>query len=275
MKLFNKVAIIGMGLIGGSLALAIKKKGLAREIVGVSRHKKSWLLAKRKGAIDKGSQELFTIRGADLVVLATPVNVILKLAPRVRQFVDRDSIVTDVGSTKEEIVKNLEEIFPNFVGSHPLAGSEKRSIQNAQADLFKNSLVLLTPTKKTNRKAFKTINLLWRSVGARTEILSPQIHDKILGFVSHLAHIAAFSLIGVIPKKYLKFASTGLKDTTRIAASDSELWAEIFLSNRANILRAIESLQGNIGRIKLAIKNRDKKKLSLILKEARAKREIF
>ncbi len=275
MCLFNKVAIVGTGLIGGSIALALKKKRLANEVIGVSRHKKSLLLAKRKGAIDKGSQTLGIIRDVDLLILATPVNRIINLAPRISGIVGKDCIVTDVGSTKEEVVFRLEKLFANYVGSHPLAGSEKRGIINAHPDLFRNSLCILTPTRDTNNKALDKVNLLWNRIGAKTVLLSPQAHDKILSFVSHLPHIVAFSLIGIMPRQYLKFASTGLKDTTRIAASEAELWTDIILSNRKNIIKTVELLQVNMSRVKSAIRKKDRKLLGLIIKKAKAKREIL
>lgn len=275
MRLFNRVAIIGTGLIGGSIALAIKKNRLANEVIGVSRHKKSLLLAKRKGAIDRGSLSLGIIRDADLLILATPVNTIINLAPKISDIVGKDSIVTDVGSTKEEIVLRLEKIFPNYVGSHPLAGSEKRGIINAHPDLFKDSLCILTPTVNTNNRVLNKLKLLWNRIGARTVLFSPPLHDKVLSFVSHLPHIVAFSLIGIIPRQYLKFASTGLKDTTRIAASEAELWADILLSNRKNIVKTIELLEINMARIKSAIQKKNRKGLSLIIKKAKVKREIL
>lgn len=273
MKLFNKVAIVGTGLIGGSLALAIKKKQLANEVIGVSRHKRSLLFAKKKLAIDRGSQELGIIRDADLIILATPVNTIIDLAPRISKIIGKDCTVIDVGSTKEQIVLSLEKIFPNFVGVHPLAGSEKRGIKNAHPGIFRNSLCILTPTGKTNNKALSKIKRLWRSVGSRIVLLSPSVHDKILSFVSHLPHIVAFSLISVMPLKFLKFASTGLKDTTRIASSDNELWADIFLSNKKEAIKAIEIFEKNLSRIKSAIAKNERDKLSLILKEAKKKRD--
>ena len=275
MKPFKKAAIIGTGLIGGSLALAIKKRRLAKEVVGVSRHARNIALAKRRGVIDKGSVSLEVIRDADLVIFAAPVDVIKKLAPKAAKFLNKNCIVTDVGSTKQEIVSCLEKIFPLFVGSHPLAGSEKRSVANAQMDLFRNSLCILTPTRKTNRKALRALNIFWKKVGANTEFLSPDAHDTVLGFVSHLPHIAAFSLIEAVPKNYLRFAASGLKDTTRIAASDSELWAQIFLSNRRNLSAAIAILEKNITKIKKALRRNNIKQLSRILKEAKAKREIL
>jgi prephenate dehydrogenase len=273
MKLFNKVAIVGVGLIGGSIALALRKQGLCARVVGVSRHKKSLLLAKKMHAINKGSQELNIIKGADLVILATPVKKIISLAPLISNIIKKDCLVTDVGSTKEEITKSLTKIFPYYVGSHPLAGSEKRGIINAHPDIFKGSLCILTPTKNTSRMALNKLKLFWNKLGARAVLLSPATHDKILSFVSHLPHIVAFSLIGIVPKEFFRFASSGLKDTTRIAASDRELWTDIFLSNRKNTVEAIELFKRHLSRIKSAIKKGDKKILSKILKEAKNKRD--
>ena len=275
MRLFNKVAIIGTGLIGGSMALAIKKKCLAHQIIGVSRHKNTLIWGKKSRVIDKGSQDLSIIQDADLVVLATPVNTILKLAGIILKFIRKDSIVTDVGSTKKEIVSKLSKIFPNYVGSHPLAGSEKRGLVNASTDIFKNSLCILTPAKNTNPKALKRIKDLWNRLGARVIFLSPDTHDRILSFVSHLPHVIAFSLIDIVPDKYLKFGATGLKDTTRIALSDSRLWVDILLSNRENMLKAIEDFEHNLSRIKSAINKREERTLIKILKRAKGKREIL
>lgn len=271
--MFKKIAIIGTGLIGGSLALAIKKKKIACEIVGVSRHKKSISLAKKIGAIDRGSQDLGIIKNSDLVILATPVNTILNLAPRISGIIDKRCIVTDVGSTKRDIVAKLERIFPNFVGSHPLAGSEKRSILNANAQIFKDSLCILTPTKMTKIPALNKVKLFWRIVGAKTVFLNPKTHDNILSVTSHLPHAVAFALIGIVPDKYFKFSAGGLKDSTRIALSDNELWADIFLSNKKNILKSIDSLQSNLSRIKSAIRLQNRNLLSKILKRAHKKRE--
>jgi len=273
MRLFNKVAIVGTGLIGGSLALAIKKKGIAREIIGVSRHKKTLLLAKRRGVIDKGSQNLNIIKDADLVILATPVSTIINSAPKILKLIKKGCLVTDVGSTKQAIVSKLGRIFPKYVGSHPLAGSEKRGIINAGPDIFRDSLCILTPTKNTDREALDKIKRLWLELGARVVFLTPHAHDNILSFTSHLPHLVAFSLIGTVPKKYLRFASSGLKDTTRVAASDSQLWVDIFLSSQKNIIKAIELFQENLSSIKSALKRKDKRLLAEILIEAKKKRD--
>ncbi len=272
MKLFNKVAIIGVGLIGGSLALGIKKKRLARQVVGVSRHKKSLFLAKKIGAIDAGSRELDIIKGADLVILATPVNTIINLAPKISKIVRKGCIVSDVGSTKEDIAACLGKTFLNYVGGHTLAGSEKRSIINADPRIFKNSLCILTPMKNTQARALNKISLLWRQMGAKVILLSPKTHDTVLSFTSHLPHILAFSLIKSVPREFFKFASTGLRDTTRIATSDSELWRDIFLSNPKNILKAIKLFEHNLSRVKQAVQKKDGRRLLLILREAQKRR---
>jgi prephenate dehydrogenase len=273
MKLFNKIAIVGLGLIGGSMGLVIKKKRLAKEVVGVSRHRQTILLAKKMQAIDSGSQNLKIIKGADLVILATPVSTIFSLAVAISKIIRPDCIVSDVGSTKQEIASKLGRVFTRYVGSHPLAGSEKCSIKNANSRLFRDSLCILTPSMNTDAQALDKMRRLWFELGARVTFLPASTHDKILSFVSHLPHAIAFSLIGIVPKRYLRFASTGLKDTTRIAASDSRLWEDIFLSNKKNIIKAIDLFRGNLLRIKKAINKKDRKALSKFLKEAKRKRD--
>lgn len=273
MKLFNKIAIVGVGLIGGSIGLELKRKRLANQVIGISFHKASIALAKKRGAIDIGSLDFGVLKDADLVILATPVFTILELAPQISKVIKKDCIVTDVGSTKEEIVSNLEKIFPNFIGSHPLAGSQKRSISNAKKGLFKKSLVILTPTKKTKPAIVNKIEQFWAKLGATVTKLEPSVHDLTLAYTSHLAHVAAFSLIGSIPEKSLAYSASGLKDTTRIALSNSRLWADIFLSNRENIVKSIAALELNLNRIKSAIKNNKKTLLIKLLKKSQLKRE--
>ena len=273
MPMFNKVAIIGTGLIGGSLALEIKKKKLAREVVGVSKHKSSISLALKMKAIDKGSISLKIIKGADLLIIATPVDTIIGLKNEILKYVDKDCVVTDVGSTKEKIVARLEKIFPNYVGSHPLAGSEKRGIINASTSIFDGSLCILTPTKNTTLRSLNNIKQLWKSLGTRVIILTPMEHDRVLSFVSHLPHVVAFSLINTVPGKLLKFSSGGLKDTTRIAASDTTLWKDILLSNRRNLLAAIRLFEVNLDKIKSAIKTNNIQAIKRILLQSKRVRE--
>jgi prephenate dehydrogenase len=273
MPVFNKVAIIGTGLIGGSIALGLKNKKIAREVVGVSKHKKSIALALKMKAIDKGSLSLNVIKGADLLIIATPVDTIIALKQEILKYIDKDCVITDVGSTKEEIVGVLEKIFPNYIGSHPLAGSEKRGVINASPSIFKGSVCILTPTGRTSSRALKNIKFLWKGLGAKIIILPPKEHDKVLAFVSHLPHLIAFSLINTIPERLLKFSSGGLKDTTRIAASDTILWRDILLSNRVNLLSAIKLFESNLARLKSAIKANKSKAVESILSQSKRIRE--
>lgn len=267
------MAIVGVGLIGGSIALSIKKMRLADKVIGVSRHKRSLAIARRIKAIDEGSQDINIIKDADLVILALPVSAILKSAPRILKIIKKGCVVTDVGSTKMVIVSKLERIFPRYIGGHPLAGSEKRGIINADAEIFKDSLCVLTPTKKTDKEAQRKVGQLWRRIGARVIFLTPAYHDKILSFISHLPHLIAFSLIAAMPRKYLRFASSGLRDTTRIAASDAGLWRDIFLSNQKNMSKAIELFQKDLLNLKSAIEKKDARRLGRVLKQAKNKRD--
>ncbi len=200
MPLFKRIAIVGTGLIGGSMAAAIKKKHLAREVIGVSRHKSTLALAKKLKIIDKRSLNINIIKGADLVILATPVDSVIELADKIKKIVGPECIITDVGSTKAKIVAALDRIFPNYVGAHPLAGSEKRGVANISPTLFNNSLCIITPAKNTKVKIKAKITKLWKQLGARVIFMPSDKHDIILSFISHLPHIVAFSLIGFVPE---------------------------------------------------------------------------
>jgi prephenate dehydrogenase len=272
MKNIDTVAIVGTGLIGGSIALALKKKKLCRRIIGVCLHKKSLAAARKMKAVDTASLSLEAIKDAELVILATPVSVILRLAPKISGIIKRDCLVFDVGSTKASIVRKLSGIFPHFVGTHPLAGSEKRGVANAKADLFQGSLCLITPAPGTDKNALSKVRSFWRALEAKTVIMSPARHDQILGFVSHLSHLSAFALIHSIPNQFLKFSPCSLKEATRVAGSDSELWADIMLDNRVNVLKAVSSLQKNLAAIKKTLAGNDRAELARILLKAKIKR---
>ena len=271
--MFNKVVIIGTGLIGGSLGLDLRKKHLAGQVIGLSRKKKNANLAKKNGAIDLIGSSLNVVRDADLVVLATPVDVIVDIAAKIAGKLKKGCIVIDVGSSKENIVSKISKPIPNFIGCHPLAGSEKKGAANLKANIFNGSVCILTPIAKTNISTLNKIKLLWRKLGAKVVILSPKKHDQILAFTSHLPHAVAFALMGSIPEQFLSMSSGGLNDTTRIAASDANLWSQIFLSNRKNLLPAFYSFQKKFGALKLALEKKDKKGLTKILLKSKEKRE--
>lgn len=273
MKMFNNVVIIGTGLIGGSLGLSLKKRRLSGTIYGLSLHQRNAKLAKKIGAIDKAVKDLEVVRSADLVILATPVDSIIDIAAKIKDKLKKGCIVIDVGSTKEKIVCRLDPLISNFVGCHPLAGSEKKGIVNLGGDIFTGSTCIITPSALTNKKALNKIKAFWVKLGAQVEVISPKKHDQALACTSHLAHAVAFALMNSIPEKFLNFSLSSLKEVTRISASDPGLWSQIFLSNRNNLLSAISSFQNKIAALGLALKNNDKKFLIKILKSANKKRE--
>jgi prephenate dehydrogenase len=275
--LFNQVAIMGVGLIGGSIGMAIKKKRIARRVVGFSRRQKTIKEALKLRAIDSGTLSLRkALKDSDLIILATPVNTIIKLSRSLVKIAEKKSIITDVGSCKSEIVSSFERILPKdieFVGAHPLAGSERKGVNFGSPDMFENTLCILTPTHKTNKKAFNKIKKFWQSLGAQVKILNPSEHDRVLGFVSHLPHIVAFSLIQSIPEKYLKFAPLGLKDMTRIASSDPVVWSDIFFTNRKLLLEMIDRFVVFLRRFKKLIRSNNEVRLTQILFNIKNKRD--
>ena len=273
MKRFKRVAIVGTGLIGGSLGMAIRRKRLASEVVGISRSPASVARARRSGAVDHASRSLDAIRGCDFLLLCLPVGEILRQAPRIARLVGRDCLVCDVGSTKGEITAALEKLFPNFVGCHPLAGSEKRGIAHADSRLFDGSLCVITRTRRTQRTALDKATGFWKKICGRVELMTPQEHDRVLALVSHLPHAVSYALANAVPQSLFGFAAGGFRDTTRLAGSDERLWGDIFLSNRKNSLEAIRLFEDSLNRVKSALSRGSKGSLSAELRKGRKKRE--
>ncbi|MBU1999366.1 MAG: prephenate dehydrogenase [Candidatus Omnitrophota bacterium] len=271
-KPFNTIGVVGLGLIGSSLAKRVKTGHIAAKVLGLSRKQETIRYAKSHGIIDNGSTDPGILKSCDLVILATPVKTIIHLSENISKIIKPGCIVTDVGSTKLEIVKKLENEFPLFIGSHPLAGSEKRGVGNYNQDIFTGSLCILTPTKKTSKQALIRIADFWKQIGTKISYLSPATHDRILASVSHLPHAISFSLINSVPKKYFKFCAGSFKDTTRIAASDSLLWNDIFLTNRKNLLPAITIFENKLANLKKAILANKHVSLNHILIQAQKKR---
>jgi len=272
MRLFNKVAIIGVGLIGGSIGLVLKKKGLTGKIIGIGHRQKSINQALMAGAVDAGYLGLGQIRGADLVILAAPVKEIINILPKLKNLITKDCLIIDAGSTKSEIIKTAEKHKLRFIGGHPLAGMEKKGPENARADLFKNSLCLLVVPKKYNPQDLNRVKKLWEALGARTLVLNSARHDRILAFTSHLPHVVVFSLLDCLRSDYLKFGAGGLKDTTRIGLSDPLLWKDIFLTNRQELLGAINTFEKSLQRLKFLIKNNNDRALRTYLEKVKDKR---
>lgn len=275
--LFRRIAVIGVGLVGGSLAQAVRKQRLAREVVGYSQRASSLDWAVKNGVIDVAVHDLRkAVQDADLVVLATPVSVITSILGTIGPHLRRGCVVTDVGSTKANIVQAAQEQLPSsvfFVGSHPLAGSEKRGVENSRPDLFQKTLCLMTPTSRTHKMAIDRVRKLWQRLGAEVKFVAPEEHDRALTYSSHLPHVIAYGLIRSIPQDYLAYGAEGLRDTTRIAASPASLWNDICLANSKNLIGAIDEVAKNLGEIRRALARADQKVLTQIFKEAQTKRE--
>ncbi len=260
------VTIIGVGLIGGSIGLALKQLKIKNEklkIVGVGRHKDKLIKAKKIGVVDEWTTDFEKgVRDADLVIIATPVETIVPIVKKILPYLKPGAIITDVGSVKAPIVSGVETLLSSssliapacqdlagrhrsslFVGGHPIAGSEKTGISQAKANLFKDKVCLLTPTKFTSRNALKTVSKFWQLLGARVLTLPPALHDRLLACSSHLPHLIAAGLINLIADNKNKYSAQVLgpsfRDLTRVASSEPAVWSEICLSNRKEIILAL------------------------------------
>ena len=277
--MFRRAVILGTGMLGGSVALALKKHGLAAQVVGVSRQESTLKLAKEMKAIDEGTTDIHkAIQGADLVVLAAPVKVILENIGDISKHLRRGCIVTDVGSTKVAIVEAAEKQFPPhvlFVGSHPMAGSEKSGMAEARADLFKDAVCIMTPTAKTNRMVRDKVKQVWTIMGAQVKVMEPVAHDEVMAYVSHLPHMMAFALARSIPDDHVQHGAASLKDTTRIAGSSAQMWADICSSNSRNVTKAIDEAVKSLSEIRKAVVDRDQEALIQFFNQAKAKRDIL
>jgi prephenate dehydrogenase len=283
--LFPQAAIIGVGLIGGSLGMIMRRKGLATSVVGVGRRIENLQTAVSLGAIDRYVVHAEDgVKNADLVVLATPVDTYERHLKEWALCLKPGAIVTDVGSVKGSLVEQSERLLPagvHFVGGHPIAGKEKTGVAAGSQDLFKGSRCILTPTTLTNQHALEQVRTLWQEAGSIVLSMDPHLHDKILGAVSHLPHVAAFALMHAlmdirtsVPGLDLAgHSGGGLRDTTRIAASSPEMWRDIFLWNRENLLTFIQAYERSIGELKHLIRAGDGAGIEKMLDRAKQERE--
>ena len=276
-RLFRKVTIIGVGLMGGSLGKVIKKQGLAKEVVGLSQKQTTLSAAVKMQAIDHGYHDIRkAVHNADLVVLATPVSIITGTLSMIGPYLKRGCIVTDVGSSKVSIVRAAQKFLPNhvsFVGSHPLTGSEKKGVQFADEKLFAGALCIMTPTDQVNRSVTHRIKTLWTRVGCRVKFLSPEEHDRIMAYISHLPHVMAFALMNIIPGELLEYSAQGLKDATRIASSSPQMWSDICQGNADNIIHVLDALVKDLAGIRRAIVTNESKLLLDEFQKAKEKRD--
>ena len=277
---FKKVSIIGVGLIGGSFALSLKAIGFEGVITGIGRTEENLLRAKDRGIIDDYSTVPSEgVADADLILLATPVGQFLNIAEQIRGSIKRGAIVTDVGSVKAELVRRLEHMMPegvSFVGGHPIAGSESSGIDGATADLFRHARCILTPTQNTDKDALSRVAELWRAIGSRTLLMSPEEHDWIFAAVSHLPHVVAYILVNTIIEldgNILPHGGQGFKDMTRIALSPPELWVDICSYNKENILELLDRFSSSVMHIRDVIERSDWDTLRKRFHEAKAGRQ--
>ena len=284
---FRQAAIIGVGLIGGSLGMILRRKGFASSVVGVGRRIENLKLAVKLGAIDQYVVDAKEgVKDADIVVLATPVDTYQRHLEEWASCLKPGAIVSDVGSVKGELVEQCERMMPagvHFVGAHPIAGKEKTGVAAGSEDLFTGMRCIVTPTKQTDPQALERVRALWQDAGSTVLTMDPHLHDKILGAVSHLPHVVAFALMGAlidirteVPSLDLAgHSGGGLRDTTRIAASSPEMWRDIFLWNRENVVAFIEAYERSLGDLKQLIRAGDAAGIEKALERARQEREKF
>jgi prephenate dehydrogenase len=275
--MWKTVTIIGVGLIGGSIGLALRERKLAERVIGVGRRAASLRKAKRLGIATATTLDVEEgVSEADLVVVATPIAQIVDQVCAAAPACRPGTLITDAGSTKGTIVASLNGQLPEairFVGSHPLAGSEKSGPEAATADLFEGRVVVVTPSRTTRKGAAEDAADFWSALGATVFMMSPEQHDAALATTSHLPHLLASLLAGATPRADLPLTATGWQDTTRIAAGDPELWTQIFLDNKRNVLKSLARFEKTMQRAKAAIERGDAKALDRLLTEAKAIRD--
>jgi len=261
---FERIAVVGMGLLGGSVASAARSRGLARPVVGVSRGRDTAAAAQAAGLVDEGTAELAAgVAGADLVVLCTPVFAMAETLGRAAKHLAPGAIVTDVGSVKGRLVETLPGLLPpgvHYVGAHPMAGSHETGLRHARADLFEGAACVLTPTATTAPAALARVRAFWAALGARLFERDPAQHDAEVAWVSHLPHAVAFayaaSLAGAPPAAFA-LKGAGFRDFTRIAASDPELWADILATNAKALAGPLAAAAGALAALARAIEAGD------------------
>ena len=276
---WNKVAILGVGLIGGSIGMAMRDRKLAKEVIGIGRSAAKLKEAKKLGAITSISLDLESaVADADLVVVCTPVADIAKHAIASAQAAPDRALITDAGSTKASIVADVEKSLKpskHFVGSHPLAGSEKCGAAFARADLFEGRVTIVTPSRRTRDEDSQAIADFWSSLGSTVFLMSPEVHDKALAATSHFPHLIASAVAGMTNVADLPLTAGGWRDLTRIAAGDPELWTQILLDNRRHVLKSLAGFEKTLKAYRAALERADRRRLLRLLTEGKQVRDAL
>jgi prephenate dehydrogenase len=281
--LWQKVTLIGVGLLGGSLGMALRQKSLAKNVVGYVRRPPSIDEAIRAGAVDSATRNLREAAAdADLIIFCTPLGQMKDIAQQLAPVLKKDAIVTDVGSVKASVTADLEPIIKkaggHFIGSHPMAGSEKMGVQAARADLFKDAICIVTA--KTASSWSRRVEDLWRSVGGKPLRLTPAQHDEFVSRSSHLPHVVAAELVNYVlspahPKEQAAVCATGFRDTTRIASGSPEMWRDIAIANRDNLSRVLGVFIDDLREFQHALDSQDVTVIEKFFYDAKQRRDAW
>ena len=281
--MINKITIVGVGLIGGSLAKALKEKNLAKTVFGYGRDRSRLEEAKKSNIIDGYSTQIEeAVNHADIIVIATPVGTFRNIFSEVKPLIVDDVIISDVGSTKTNIVDIAKEILGDksqcFVPAHPIAGKEKSGFEASDGNLYIGKKVIITPIEDNSSESIQVIESMWKNVGAEVDFMSPQSHDDLLGMTSHLPHMLAFSLVNYLvdqnPSASI-YAGGGFKDFSRIASGDSVMWRDICLQNKDKIITHLRGYQSTVEELIDAIDNEESDKLELLFATAKKTRDSW
>lgn len=274
---FRRISIMGVGLLGGSLGLAVKRLGLAESVVGIGHRDSTLKEAVRRGAIDRFTLDAAEgVAGADLVVLATPVGLFGELMGRAAPALEPGCLITDVGSTKRSVLRSVVPHVPEscrFVGSHPVAGSEARGIQAADGELYRGALVLVVPTERSDEEAVERTEQLWQALGATVQRIDAEAHDRLLARSSHLPHLVAAALVQALSDDAETLVGAGFLDTTRIASGDAALWRDIFMSNSDELLAAVDEFRAVLEALRSALARGDGEAVRSLLEAAKQRRD--
>lgn len=275
---FEQLGLIGCGLMGGSFALALKKAGLVKRVVGYSKSPSTTERARQLGVIDiEAPSALLAVSGADLVLLAVPVSATESTLKAIRHLISRNTLVMDVGSTKREVIDAARRVFKDqvgiFVPAHPIAGKELAGVDNADPDLYRDRQVILTPIERTLESQIERATQLWQALGCDVQVMTPEAHDAAYAAVSHLPHMIAFALMNAITaqehgQQFLSLAGPGFRDFTRIAASDPKIWRDILASNREELIAQSRAFQRALHQFESAITSQDPDALEALIDKA-------
>ena len=265
---FEKVCIVGLGLIGGSIGLAIKRSNISNQITGYARSNSTLERAIELGLVDSVKDNLKdAVNNSDLVILATPLSTFRELVEEMSPFLKKGCIITDTGSAKLSVIEELKGILPNgieFVPGHPIAGTEESGPDAGFAELFDNRWCILTPTEDNSSNAVDLVKGFWETIGSKVEIMDPMHHDKVLAITSHIPHLIAFNIVGtannlanVTEKEVVKYSAGGFRDFTRIAASDPKMWSDIFTYNSDAVLEMLDLFSNDLAKLKAAVIKKD------------------